>query len=1085
MEIFDGAHILQVSLSVGAVEDLDHDEDALGITSKNLVGHIVAVAGLTLVPDLYSSPLGVIAIVTKVTPFFDKLQRPLSRPPLVETNPEVHKILSARLGQCFSTCVATSFQLSGSGGATGAAKICHRPLGAPPQGLLRNVTDFSVSVARRLEPSDASNSRKDLVARETLPPVSTALNGKKKHAASVNVVLKPLPPLLNANFASGAAAAGPPPLIPWGRAKFSSAPLSTSNPGNVRTPGERSEVLQAKSLGTPSSGSRHVDGTEEKLCKSQKSVAERSSHLSSSSDRSALRMISMQEMEDDGGESSDAGAKDGLFAEKAATTNHSVEKAIVTPEDSGIDQQKPSVEASLSRNGTVKALDVAPQLTATQLHTKQTRSTIEAAVAVSSGVNVPSVPTVSVEVHVKGIDHEERKVAAPEAESPQGASVATREVHHRVQDEDGESTLSIPHDDLMQVERDNEETQNLHLKKIPSPRRVRSGMSAARSAARTAALALARVRTPVHSTAASNEKNVLSELAMFGAGAASTVNVGIPVMQSLLAEVPAGPSRTAASTLPFENRKNMSDADGDSDSLDDEGDGTYGSSHLPETQGNLEFAMGTAHLHPRPVEVPKDAEFTGPEETKAADSNFPVSPSGEGPNSRYVEGQRKGEDTAKKTASVRESPATDSLFQSPRRLRSVNEHKQSVIESGMNGGSLGRKQLVSTDNYSKEICKSTSVPVRAMPAITQKNRDEKGLCKSGLLHQGGGEASIPQGHSENLLLKPPSDLCRLVSDPLALDSKVQANESASFMYEEAAEMMSRLRSLDRVQTSNPWHACLAPNSVANNRADQSRNVDLLKQSVHKRRRSTGSVVPGRGAEYSNVVHKRLKDPGLSMPTTVFDSTLVQEGHAKTTVLLPRTTSWDEGADEPPLKRHRKNAHPKKAIDPLLQVVGEVDMVFLEGSASCSDRCLAKTTAIGNVENEASDAARRQGAGGTNPVHAASTSLNEAAVLNPVPVTRAVLGTEMHVDSTEKDLVLGEERHRESRSALDRRAASVTAMHWNAVKTDWAQSDFIGKTTIRHESHLGDPRSHLPATDLEKLTPCVNAVVAVFSKDLGS
>lgn len=1085
MEIFDGAHILQVSLSVVAIEDLDRDEDALGITSKNLIGHIVAVAGLTLVPDLYSSPLGVIATVTKLTPFCDKLQRPVSRPPLVETDAEVRKILSARLGECFSSCVLPSFELNGSGGATGAASICRRSPGAPPQELLRNVSDFNVECGREAGPLGTSGNRDDPAPGRISPPKAAASSERPKPRTVVNIVPKPLPPLQNANFASGAAAAAPPPLMPWAVASFSSGAAATPKSDNMKAANDDDETSHAK-ITTPSCASRPAASSVVNSGESKKRVPHRSSSDGSSwSNRSPLPIVSMQESEEGdvkrserlseaGPQESEEG--DVERSERLSEAGPSVRNpsnavlngdgAIVKPDVSNVEQVACPSKAPLAQSDSDKPFDAESQVPARQPVAKRVLSAIEAAGAFATGITAPRLGTVSTDSAGNTVRQQRLNDSSPEANSSQAASVVAAEKMRGDTEEDGESTLSIPHDDLMQVEREIEVTQSLRQKKDFSPRRARSGMSAARNAARSAALALAGVRTPLNSCGTKKTEVLQSRVGGSVNGDANPSNRGTPIVAPLVPEVPAGASDTAASGLFTDKRNAKDNVDDDSDSLDDEADETWGSSHLPETQGNLEFAVGTVNLPIGSMESPKyldEARTTG---KKGYESN-PISESRvKDLDSGHVEVRREGEEIVEEiveeTGTVGVAPAPDSPLpsQTERQLATVTDRAPNASkgrEIGEIGVSLNLERGVPVDsNGGPDIDSAATNHARNGLGRTEKKTNLKEVHDKS--RREGGDHHIPRGQSKNVLAVTPDLYSRSPSDWLEGSSRKPAKESAGAMYEEAANIMSRLRSLNRVQSSNPWHACLAPNSSLISPAEYSRNADLLEQSVQKRLRSA-SALSLRKDDHPSVKRKRTEGSHLSMPGAIFDARVTHENPMNGAVRPPRVSYSDDGDDAAPLKRQRESKHPRKAVDALFHTEGKADLLFLEGSTSCGgDRVVAETPATvdGNFR--------------------ASVSREKSA--DPVAASKAA-------NATAQERATREGLHVKSCIPADSVVLSVATKHWNAVKTDWTQEDFTRRMAVRNEAQPGEPTGELSAADLRKLSSCVNAVVAVFNKDLNA
>lgn len=98
--VYDGAHTAAAVLSHAAATRLDADEDDLGVTTRNLVGHLVAPVAAVVVPDASTTPPTATLVLQDVRVFADQVaQRPPGKLPAVDRDPDVLDCLRASVGR--------------------------------------------------------------------------------------------------------------------------------------------------------------------------------------------------------------------------------------------------------------------------------------------------------------------------------------------------------------------------------------------------------------------------------------------------------------------------------------------------------------------------------------------------------------------------------------------------------------------------------------------------------------------------------------------------------------------------------------------------------------------------------------------------------------------------------------------------------------------------------------------------------------------------------------------------------------------------------------------------------------------------
>jgi hypothetical protein len=142
LHLFDGRHVLRLMLSSTVADQLDEDRDDLGLTSTNLVGHVVALDGLRIVPDLDSNPPTLVGTVKKLTPFCEREKRPVCRMSPIERDPAICAALMAKRADVVKHFALPSFGAQPEQADTNHSEAIVQPA-LPPKDLLANLRDFS------------------------------------------------------------------------------------------------------------------------------------------------------------------------------------------------------------------------------------------------------------------------------------------------------------------------------------------------------------------------------------------------------------------------------------------------------------------------------------------------------------------------------------------------------------------------------------------------------------------------------------------------------------------------------------------------------------------------------------------------------------------------------------------------------------------------------------------------------------------------------------------------------------------------------------------------------------------------------
>jgi hypothetical protein len=901
MELFDGAHTLRVSLSIEAIRDLDSDEDALGITSKNLVGHIVAVAGLTLVPDLYSAPPGVIAVVSKVTPFCDKLQRPINRPPLVESAPAVRKILSARLGQVMSSYAAPAFLQSGSGGATGAASVSSRPAGAPPPDLLANVTDFKTGL----------NLCANAPARGSERPVGAGPDAVgAKGTASVVPVPKPLPPLRQANFASGAAAAAAPPQ-PWGRGFLSSALATFSKPAAAKDTAENCNNAEA---GTPCKPAAAPNGSPSTLEKPQdvKKGTERFQELSSSSGRSgAPEVPEMRELGEDDRERCDVESHRQDISRAKVTV-----PALAHASASSVAAQNPvdgnasmiKAPAAFERSG---ALDVVAEFS------------VPARGAANFAQEIPPVRDASVnEAAGKASTAEQRGDSISEAPVAKQTDVKS----HDEAGDDGQSTQYIPKEDLPRLASADEAVHNANANSLTG--RTRSSVTASRNAG----LALAGVHSPTK--AATVDSDDARELEQ---GVRAANDSPVEAAHAGNAEADVHESTGSVGDAP-KNDNAMIDIGEETDSLDDEEGADYGPNRLPETQGNMIMPEEVINTGPSGAHSAVDTDgntgladdplnltVSRPDVLHDDDMAVSETPPMEIAPCLSVSGNAGDSPDSHKQLAARKrgrGPSSESGERELKRKRADDDAVPGEKPISNGNGSMRRRLGVdagpepeaNAEAVHRTQKSSSHTPVERLTVA-------RGVSPPRLRSQ-----YVPERQRSSAAAGMPAG-------PPANDVGTDSETGLGLrsMYEEAAKMISRLKALDNVQSCNPWHACLAPKSILNGAHNQQVDIALLQRSLRKRRRSTGALLASKSGGTTDGMRHESGDRRTSLPARV-----AAEGDDRMVVNADAGGGVAHQELMPVSKRNRKNSRPRQAEDPATVDIDDEEIVVVSALRQATD-----------------------------------------------------------------------------------------------------------------------------------------------------
>lgn len=98
--VYDGLHVANAILTPSAARDLDIDSEELGVTTANLIGHLIAPVSALVLPDHSITPPRVHLILQAARVFPDQLaHRPLGLLPPVHTDPEILDALQANIAR--------------------------------------------------------------------------------------------------------------------------------------------------------------------------------------------------------------------------------------------------------------------------------------------------------------------------------------------------------------------------------------------------------------------------------------------------------------------------------------------------------------------------------------------------------------------------------------------------------------------------------------------------------------------------------------------------------------------------------------------------------------------------------------------------------------------------------------------------------------------------------------------------------------------------------------------------------------------------------------------------------------------------
>lgn len=98
--LFDGRHTISAILSHAAASAVDADEDDTGITTRTMLGYVLAPVSAVVLPDIRTSPPTAKLILNEVRIFSDRRhQRPLGPLTSADTDPDVINALRANVGR--------------------------------------------------------------------------------------------------------------------------------------------------------------------------------------------------------------------------------------------------------------------------------------------------------------------------------------------------------------------------------------------------------------------------------------------------------------------------------------------------------------------------------------------------------------------------------------------------------------------------------------------------------------------------------------------------------------------------------------------------------------------------------------------------------------------------------------------------------------------------------------------------------------------------------------------------------------------------------------------------------------------------
>lgn len=175
VHLYDGAHVLRGFLTKEAVERLDEDPDDLGILSKNLLGYLVAISGVTVIPDVFSVPHDVVAKIERVEPFCDRAQRPVETLKFVHQDLAIEKLLRDQRTALTEQFDRPIFE----GNDDSVHEHSHPEPRLPPKDLLQNLHGFRWKISPQDLQSKSPKTLSRIAAEEDDAPFGNVIGAAR------------------------------------------------------------------------------------------------------------------------------------------------------------------------------------------------------------------------------------------------------------------------------------------------------------------------------------------------------------------------------------------------------------------------------------------------------------------------------------------------------------------------------------------------------------------------------------------------------------------------------------------------------------------------------------------------------------------------------------------------------------------------------------------------------------------------------------------------------------------------------------------------------------------------------------------